>query len=164
MLKSSGNTLTIEFWMKDNKIPIPFDLNSVILENAFGNDTYTQVVLVSNANLISQKSLRVYPYLKFNSSQLVEWKTPNRIANNWIHIAIVNNPQSLRIVAFNHSSKMQETIQTNGISLYPLNEDIKTAIGSSLNGNNKFNGLLREFKIWSNSRTDSNIGITRYTS
>jgi hypothetical protein len=41
MLKSSGNTLTIEFWMKDNKIPTPFDMSSVILENAFGNDTFT---------------------------------------------------------------------------------------------------------------------------
>ncbi len=41
MIKSSGNTLTIEFWMKDTKIPTPFDMNSVILENAFGNDTYT---------------------------------------------------------------------------------------------------------------------------
>lgn len=49
MLKSSGNTLTIEFWMKDTKFPNPFDLSSVILENAFGNDTLTQVVLVSNS-------------------------------------------------------------------------------------------------------------------
>lgn len=48
MLKSSGNTITIEFWMKDTKIPTPFDMNSVILENAFVNDTYTQIVLVSN--------------------------------------------------------------------------------------------------------------------
>lgn len=49
MLKSNGNTLTIEFWMKDTKIPTPFDMSSVILENAFGNDTFTQIILLSNS-------------------------------------------------------------------------------------------------------------------
>jgi hypothetical protein len=50
----------------------------------------------------------------------------------------------------------------DNIAFYPYLNEVNTSIGSSLNGQNKFEGLLKAFRIWTSARTEAELSQFRY--
>jgi hypothetical protein len=81
-----------------------------------------------------------------------------------MHLAFIGTPNSIRLVSYNLTSKVSETQSLLGTTFVPQYSEVIATIGSSRGGMNRFDGIIREFKVWQVARSEEEVSNYRFSS
>ena len=83
--------------------------------------------------------------------------TASNTIDQWVHLAIVSNSSALRLLIYSTFDGSIASNTTQGIAFSQITSNkgyVNTSLGSSINGANKFVGMLRELRIFATVRSD----------
>eukprot|EP00347_Sterkiella_histriomuscorum_P005081 403357971 len=168
-VQSSNGYFTFETWINFQGFLNQEQTNAVIMANyqQLANPMIV-IQLVKSGELLS---LECNPYFQqkkipgyLDSAYLRDSIKPNQ----WMHIACVSNPQVddqwLKVFALDHKSQTLNSNYTENshtINL-PSGQYLRTLIGNLLDYSAPFKGMIKEIRIWSETRTESQLSMYRY--
>ena len=71
-----------------------------------------------------------------------------------MHLAVIGTPNSIKLVSYNLTSKTSETQSLLGTTFVPSYSEVVAIIGSARGGMSRFDGIIRDFKVWQAARSE----------
>eukprot|EP00347_Sterkiella_histriomuscorum_P001471 403371910 len=166
-IKSSLSVMTIEMWVKDQSVLTSSSkITQVLFENTNDGKNIHGQISINPSTVEGQRIFRITPQTTSAPARNISLQITNS-QNSWVHLAIVSNQTNLRMLLFNTKNQVLSNAVNNSLILSSITANggiLNTSIGSSLNGANKFMGLIREFRVYASARNQQQIELERYSS